>query len=74
MLLSVDIETRVHKRSTQLVEGDGELEIGGEGYSIAAIACESGSNELGREVRVQRSIVRVQKGEEGKGGVMFGME
>ena len=79
MLLSVDVETRMHKRGSQLDEGGEELAIGGEGQSIDAIACESGSIGFWREVRVRRSIVSVENGEEGEGGlcscggVMIGM-
>ena len=71
MLLSVDVETRVHPRGTQLVEGEEELSIGGERQRIAAIAGESGSIGLGREVRVRRSTVSVRNGEGGEGGLMF---
>lgn len=71
MLLSVDVETRVQTRGTELGEGEGELGVGGVGQGIAAIACESGSVVAGSEVRVQRSTVSVQSGEEGEGGLMF---
>ena len=80
MLLSVDVETRVHKRGSRLDEGEGELAIGGKGKSIDAIACESGSIGFRREVRVRSSIVSAQNGEDGEGGlcscggVKFGME